>query len=922
MESTHRSQHDPHARSAAEAERHFQRLFDSLDAVVFEFDVDQDRFVFVSAQAERILGYPREDWLRPGFWAEHLHPDDRDESMRFCTRAVDDLRNHEFEYRMHASDGRVVWIRDTVTVSPRADRSPLLTGVMVDVSARKRAELAGAELQQRLRTLVELLPIGVLFEDPERRIRIANPELCRIFGVRDGTSVIGLTCLEALQLVQSSFAEPARAVERIEAIFQRDEPVEREMVEMSGARAIERSYVPVRVEGRISGYLWLYEDVTSRRRAEHCIREISAGTSAAVGDAFYRELVGHLASALGLRYAIVGQYSDLACTHVRSLAVWIDGRIHDNFEYDVAGSPCEIAARDGHVRIDGDLQERCGAHPVIRTIAAASYIGVHVRSADGQAAGILAVLHDTVLPDLPEAESILRIFVARVGAELERQHALRALQASEARARALIQAHPDELFLLDRELRVVAAHIPEGARMSLDAGALLGRAAHEVLPLALSEPLAALARAAQATRAAQHSEFQAELPWGIRQLELRAHPVDEQLSLLLVRDVTERRRLEAEIAQAQRMDSLGRLAGGVAHDFNNLLTGILSYAEIGESDADDAARARECFQRIGSAARTASQLTQQLLALARKQVALPKVVEVDELVREVEAFLGRVLGEHIELEAKLGASGWCTRVDPAQFHQVLMNLALNARDALPEGGRIAIETRNVAASASPSGLAARDWIQMSVIDQGVGMSSATLAHLFEPFFTTKPMGRGTGIGLALSRDIVRHHGGQILVASEVGRGTRVDVYWPRTEAGAAQESRGGQAPARGDETLLLVEDEASLQNVLGRSLEQLGYRVLAAGSAEVALELTLERLAEIDLVVTDIVLPKMGGPELVERLRSRRPNLPVLFMTGYAPDEDFERVMDHEALQLLRKPFTPNDLARKVRDVLRARTRA
>jgi PAS domain S-box-containing protein len=911
-------QQDPFARSAADAEQRFRELFDTLDAIVFEYDIAAQRFQFVSAQAERILGYPLRDWARPQFWEGLLHPEDRETAIAECLVATQALRNHELEYRMIARDGRIVWIRDTITVIAVQGRPVLLTGVMVDITAQKRAMDVGAEARSQLQALVGHLSIGVLFEDDARRIRIANPALCRMFGVADPTQVLGLHCLEALALVSNSFANYEAALARIEQIFARGETVLGEEVLMSDGRVLERSYLPIRVDHAVRGHLWQYEDVTERRRSERCVRDISAGTSADTGEEFYRSLVRHLASALGVSSAMVGELVPGSRTRLRTLAIWRGDHHEPNAEFDIPGSPCEIVVSEGIVRVDGDLQPRFGAHPVIRSLGASSYLGVSLVARDRRTLGVLSVLHDGALPSVRDAAAILRVFASRVAAELQRSQVERELRASEARNRALLDAHPNKIFLLDAENRYVACHIPEGVETLLDPASVIGRTPRDLLPPANAEFQLDLLRRMRESGQAQRGETSLRFPSGERCIEFRMQPLEDGKAMILARDLTEQRRLESELAQARRMESLGRLAGGVAHDFNNLLTGILSYAEIGEARAEAGQPSATYFDKIRSASLTAAQLTEQLLAFARKQVVVPRVAIVNHLVREMDEFLRRVLGETVVLRTELSREPWTTRIDPAQFHQVLMNLVVNSRDALPRGGTIVVATRNLEALEAPDGLESRRWIELSVTDDGEGIAPEAIEHVFEPFFTTKAHKSGSGIGLATCYGIVQQHGGHIRIASEPGRGTRIDVYLPFVEGTVERVDPPASEVPSGSESLLLVEDEGILRELLSQSLRQLGYSVRTLASAEEALALTEAELATIDLVVTDVVLSKMDGVRLAEGLRERRRDLRVLFITGYAPGEALASALDAPGAELLRKPFAPSELARKIRSILDA----
>jgi len=396
----------------------------------------------------------------------------------------------------------------------------------------------------------------------------------------------------------------------------------------------------------------------------------------------------------------------------------------------------------------------------------------------------------------------------------------------------------------------------------------------------------------------------------------------------VIEDVTERveaqHRLhasEAQLRQALKMEAVGQLAGGVAHDFNNLLTVILSYSSmlldrIAPSDPN-----REDVQEITAAAERATRLTRQLLAFSRKQVMHPRVLNINAVVGDLENMLRRLIGEDIELQTSFDPEVARINADPGHLEQVLMNLVVNARDAMPKGGRLIISTSNselseadACALHAPRGM----HVVLAVSDTGTGMSPEVQQRLFDPFFTTKEQGRGTGLGLSTVYGIVKQSGGEICVRSELGKGTVFEVYFPRFETAPEEldpHVRVREVP-RGSETVLLVEDDANLRTLAVRVLKNYGYEVLVAGEGFEALSIASDPHTLIDAIVTDVVMPRMNGRELVERLAASRPDLKVLFMSGYTDDDVLRRGVLHGEAAFLQKPFTPEQLGRKIREVL------
>ena len=384
----------------------------------------------------------------------------------------------------------------------------------------------------------------------------------------------------------------------------------------------------------------------------------------------------------------------------------------------------------------------------------------------------------------------------------------------------------------------------------------------------------------------------------------------------------ERRRLEEQLLQSQKLDAVGRLAGGVAHDFNNLLSAMLGYAEITQRSlaAEDPRRAD--LEEIRRAGRRAADLIHQLLAFARRQVIEPRVVSVNELIANMQKMLRRLIGADVELATSLAPDAEPVKVDPGQFEQVVMNLVVNARHAMPAGGKLMVTTGNVHFApprAAEAGVAPGPFVRVSVSDTGVGMSAETMSRVFEPFFTTKEPGQGTGLGLATCYGIVKQANGHIAVTSEVGCGTTFEIYLPVADERPAQAPAAEEEAApSGTETLLLVEDEEQVRAMATRLLGAQGYEVLAAGDPDQALAIVRDHSGSIHLMITDVVLPRMSGRVLAQRVMEARPETRVLYISGYAGDVIVHRGVLEPGVSYLQKPLTAATLARRVREVLDA----
>jgi PAS domain S-box-containing protein len=411
---------------------------------------------------------------------------------------------------------------------------------------------------------------------------------------------------------------------------------------------------------------------------------------------------------------------------------------------------------------------------------------------------------------------------------------------------------------------------------------------------------------------------------GKRSVQISAEPISlngTACILAVTNDVTEAKSLEAQFRQAQKMEAVGRLAGGIAHDFNNMLSVVTGYSELALDQLEPESPVRQRLTQIKGAAHRAAALTRKLLAFSRQQVLQPTILDLNTVVKDLRDMLQRVLSEDTSLRFELGSSLGYVNADRAQFEQVLMNLAVNARDAMATGGEIVIETANVDlddlyAATHPT-LVPGPYVLLSFSDTGCGMDSQTLSKIFEPFYTTKPQGKGTGLGLAMVYGFVQQSGGHIWVYTEPAKGTTFKIYLPRVNGttDTTTETAPHSPSTRGWETILVVEDEAALRDLTAELLESAGYKVLKAEDGRSAQEIAAQTQQSIDVLLTDIILPVMSGVELAAQLRAIRPNLKVLYMSGYAGSQTSRHgVGENEAF--VEKPFTKDSLLRRVRDVI------
>ncbi len=519
----------------------------------------------------------------------------------------------------------------------------------------------------------------------------------------------------------------------------------------------------------------------------------------------------------------------------------------------------------------------------------------------------------------------------------ERKRAEEALKEKIEFIASLLRAIPVAVFYKDSQGRYLGCNDTFTEIMGVTSEQMKGKTVHELWPSELAEKYHQMDLELMRRREHQTYEFKVKAKDG------KIHPVIFAKDFFLdsagevaglvgaFLDITDRKRaeeehakLQAQLMQAQKMESIGRLAGGVAHDFNNMLGVILGHAELAMKRLEPHDPLHSDLQEIRQAAERSADLTRQLLAFARKQTVALRVLDLNDKVAGTLKMLRRLIGEDIDLAWRPGADLWRVSIDPAQVDQILTNLCVNSRDAIADTGKITIETGNVSLSADycadHPGYSSGEYVMLAVSDDGCGMDAETRGHLFEPFFTTKEMGKGTGLGLATVYGIVKQNNGFINVYSEPGQGTSFKIYLPRhtekAEAMPKPRQALAPAPAAGGETILMVEDEPSLRTLCQRMLEGLGYTVIAAATPGEAIRLAREHEGQIDLLMTDVVMPEMNGRDLAKNLLSIYPAIRRLFMSGYTANVIAHHGVLDEGVHFLQKPFTQNELAAKVREAL------
>jgi two-component system, cell cycle sensor histidine kinase and response regulator CckA len=846
------------------------------------------RVIFWNAGAERLFGYTAEEML--GEPVTRLVPADE---RPVVGAVLDRLASGEKIRRYRAvrihKDGSPVDVSVALARVRQSSGEHALVAVLRDISQRMRAEHALRLSEARFRALIEHASDLISILDRSGRIVYKSPATIRTLGY-DPADLVGRSVFDFLhpddrdataRTVRECIAKPRTPM----PYFVRFRHADGHWVDLEG------TCTSLLDDPAVGGLVANSRDVTTRRRAEAELR---------ASEARYRQVFeGHQAIQLLLEPesgAIVEANSAAARFYGYSRAALERMRL---WELDV------LPEADARARLLAAVAE-----------GEAFYHAPHQRQS-----GEVRTVEVRAGPVEVGGRSLLYCTIHDVTDRLEAEMAVR---ASEARLRLVLRRLPAVIWTTDRDLRLTSVEGSGLEALGIGREVLEGRLLEELMA---NEPEPMLSLEAH-HRALAGETVHYETRFEGADFSCHVEPLlDSDRRLLGVMgvafDVTERKRLEDQLRQAGKMEAIGRLAGGVAHDFNNLLTAVRGSVEFLLQDTAEDSPLRTDIHEISRAAERATELTRQLLAFGRRQVLKPQRLDLNRTVREMERMLRRVIGEDITLATELDEGVGVVEADPGQIGQVLMNLAINARDAMPAGGTLTISTSPVvlderASRVTPHLAPGTPAALLVVRDSGVGMDAEVREHIFEPFFTTKGMGKGTGLGLATVYGIVKQSGGYISVDSAPDVGAAFSIYLPVVPGVPEEEPQSPRAAAAfGTGTVLLVEDEAAVLSIAERMLQRAGYRVVTARSGEEALVLA-ERLGEIDLLVTDVIMPGMNGRALADRLLAERPALRVLFMSGYTDDAIVQHGVLQHGIEFIQKPFAPGALVERVGRILEA----
>jgi PAS domain S-box-containing protein len=864
---------------------------------------------FISDYVETMLGYSVEEWLTtPNLWLDAIHPEDRERAAREGSAHFAACQSFTIDFRWITRDGREIWVESNTAVITDEEGKPVgLRGVNTDISERKRAEEALRESEERYRNLVENAHDIIYEQDLKGNYTSANKAAEMITGYTLEESLK----LNSSQMVAPEYQEKARDMLRRKLAGKTVTAYELEVIAKDGRR------IPVEVNTRLVihdgvpiGVQGIARDITERKLAEENLRrqlDFTNVIAASLGEGLYAlDRNGKVTFMNPAAEAALGwNFEELRGREAHDVIHFQD---LDGMHKPVEDCTLLGVIRSGQaVKVDNDVFTRKDG-----TMFPVAYTSAPIVSS-GQPIGAVLAFHDIT----------------------ERKRAEEELRESEERYRLLFESNPQPMWVYDVEtLSFLAVNQSAVAHYGYSRDEFLEMTIKDIRPEedipSMVKAIAEFSGGVDAASLWRHRKKDGT----IINVEITAHSLvfdGRRAELILANDVTERKRLEAalllseeQLRQSQKLEAIGQLAGGVAHDFNNLLTAINGYSELSIRRLGDGHPVATYLEEIKKAGDRAANLTRQLLAFGRKQLLQPLSLNLNEVVSDMSKMLMRLIGENISFQTKLSPDLKRIKADPGQVEQVLVNLVVNARDAMPRGGVLTIETANGELDQDYASrhvaVVPGKYAMLAVSDTGIGMDAEVQAHVFEPFFTTKEKGKGTGLGLSTVYGIVKQSGGNIWVYSEPGQGTSFKVYLPLIE----DELESSPAPViespvqQGSETVLLVEDEEMVRKLVSQLLEGNGYRVLMADGGEEAIELFTNYKEPIDLLITDVVMPKMSGKEVADQLKNVHPETKVLYMSGYTDEAIVHQGIVDADIAFIQKPFSENALARKVREVLNA----
>jgi PAS domain S-box-containing protein len=956
----------------------FRTLAEAMPQIVWVTRADGWTLYFNQHWME-YTGLTLEESLGHG-WIKPFHPEDQQRAWDAWQLATSTVDTYSLECRLRRADGEYRWW--LIRGEPQKDTAGNVLkwfGTCTDIHDRKLAELEISRSNRALKMLSacnealihaddedELLQViceiaasiggyrmawvGYAVHDAKRTIRpmaqageeegyLSEARLTWAENTPEGNGPAGRT-------IRSGQPNVSEDVERDPTFLWRD------AARLRGYRSV--ICLPLRDESGSFGLLGLYSAETfqagpeeikllqeladdlafgilnlrarlERQRLHEAVLAIGRGVSASVGDEFFDRLNQHLVEALNADAGFIARFSAQDDRVARTVSAFVRGERIENYEYQVAGTPCGSVFEGELCIFEKGVQQRFPSHTLLADLDTESYAGMPLKNSEGKVFGLIAVLFSQPITQRDFIASVLQIFAARATAEMERLRA----DASVREQAALLDKAQDAIFVRDLEGCITYWNKSAERLYGWTAEQALGSSTRELLyadpaafDLAMEKLLAEGEWIGEMRKKRKDGrKIMVEARWTlVKDDEGRPRGV-----LAINTDITERKALEQQFLRAQRMESIGTLAGGIAHDLNNVLGPIIMSLDLLKLRFPDA-NSRELIDVIGTSAQRGADMVRQVLSFGRGVEGKRIEVQIKLLVKDIERIANDTFLKHVRMTTSIPDDLWDVEGDPTQIHQVLLNLCVNARDAMPNGGTLSISAENVQIDEQYAGLKLEakpgPHVAIHVEDTGSGMTPEVMDKIFDPFYTTKELGRGTGLGLSTSLAIVKSHGGFIRVYSEPGKGTKFRVYLPAqlTTSGRAVEEIAAQLPRGHGELILVVDDEPSVRQITRQTLEAFGYRALLASDGAEAVAMYAARPHDFAVVLTDMMMPGFDGTATIQVLRKMNPKLPIIAASGLSTEGQVAKAKDLGVKHFLAKPYTAEALLKVLQEILRGKS--
>ncbi|MBN1847394.1 MAG: PAS domain S-box protein [Deltaproteobacteria bacterium] len=887
-------------RNLMESEWRFRVATELSGQLVWDLDLDTEKIAWAGA-VQKITGFTAEEFQEVDLsaWREMIHPDDRERVASTLDKAIKDGTKYGCEYRLQKKDASYLYVEDGGMVLS-FDKNRRMMGTLQDISERKKAEEAQKESESKYRLIAENMVDIISILDMNLRYTFVSPSILRVrgFTVEEAMkeTLEETMTPESLKVVNKVFEEELALENTGRADPERTRILELEEYKKDGTLIwVENTLSFLRDEDqRPAGILVLARDITERKKAEQSLRE-SENNLRTIFDNTYDAIFIHDTD---------GKVMDVNQTLLDMYGVTREQALQMSIAEDFSTPDNPI----------GQLKDRWNR---VLQGESLTFEWEARRPNDGSIFDVEVALNGITLGNR-------KVVLANVRDISSRKTAEKILKESEEKFRALAEQNIDTIMRFDRQYRHLYVNPVVEKRTGIPAEGFIGKVYGEV---GLAEHQSPFLKEAidHVFQSREVHRIECRLPAGnwidwilMPELDQSGHV---KAVITSGRDITDRKALEEQLRQSQKMEAVGQLAGGVAHDFNNMLQAIIGYTEIVLSSPSLHESDHAKITEIRKAGLRAAELTRQLLAFSRRQVLHLGPLNLNLALNNLLKMLRRLIGENIELTLHPEEDLWTVNADRGQMEQVLLNLCINARDAMPQGGQLAIETRNVVLGdrycAQNEAVEPGRYVRLSVTDSGCGMSPEIRMKAFEPFFTTKEKGEGTGLGLATVYGIVRQHNGMIHVYSEIEKGSRFSVYLPVIESIRMAAVLEPERPVSGGhESILIAEDDEHIRLVTDEILRSAGYHVLMAVDGEDAVRMYHSCGEKIDLLLLDVVMPKKSGREVFDEIQSVNPAIRCLFMSGYSESAVHTHFILDKGFLLIQKPFNNNELLRMIRQAL------